>query len=395
MLRRLPVIWLFIGLLIAGVVAWYVASRPGANDGQQGMMGGPAPVAVLAVRPEPIKITSELPGRVAPLQSADVRARVSGIVIERVFTQGATIAQGDILYRIDPGPFRARLESAEGAQKRAEAVLVQAREQAERIRRLRERKVASAQDMDNAEAGLKQAEADVARTKADTQAARLDLENTEVKAPISGLIGRALVTEGALVGPGDAQPLATINQLDVVYADFTQPAGEMLALRRAVKAGAIKSAGDGASVVTLVMDDGALYPHAGRLLFSEAVVEADTGQVTLRGEFANPDGDLLPGLYVRGIVDEGTQDAIAVPQQAVQRDGAGKPFVYVIEGETANIRPVTLGRADGNRWIVETGLSAGERIVVEGFQKLQPGGPVVAKDWVPQPQASAAAPQQD
>ncbi len=352
-------------------------------------MGSPAPVAVLAVQLEPIKVTSELPGRIAPLQSADVRARVAGIVVERVFTQGVTVKQGDILYRIDPGPFRARLESAEGAQKRAEAALVQAREQAERIRRLRDRKVASAQDMDNANAALKQAEADVARTRADTEAARLDLENTDVKAPIGGLIGRALVTEGALVGPSDAQPLATINQLDVVYADFTQPAGEMLALRRAVKAGTIRSDGAGAAVVTLVMDDGSPYPYAGKLLFSEAVVEADTGQVTLRGEFANPDGDLLPGLFVRGIVEEGTQDAIAVPQQAVQRDGAGKPFVYVVEGEGANVRPVTLGRADGNRWIVATGLNAGERIIVEGFQKLQPGGTVAAQDWTP-PQATAA-----
>lgn len=359
-------------------------------------MHGPAPVAVISVATEPVRVTSELPGRIAPLQSADVRARVSGIVIERVFTQGVTVKQGDILYRIDPGPFRARLESAEGAQKRAEAGLVQAREQAERIRRLRERKVASAQDMDNAAAALKQAEADVARTKADTEAARLDLENTEVKAPIGGLIGRALVTEGALVGPTDAQPLATINQLDVVYADFTQPAGEMLALRRAVKAGTIKSAGEGEAAVTLVMDDGSPYAHPGKLLFSEAVVEADTGQVTLRGEFANPEGDLLPGLYVRGVVDQGTQQAIAVPQQAIQRDGAGKPFVYVIaEGEIANVRPVRLGRADGNRWIVETGLSAGERIIVEGFQKLQPGGPVVAQDWTPEQRASDAQPQQD
>ena len=345
----------------------------------------PIAVGTIKVEPKPLPVTNNLPGRIAPTRIAEVRPRVSGIVVERVFTQGSIVKAGDVLYRIDPAPFRVRVESAEATLKRAEAVRLQAQQQSDRVRELRERNVASAQQFESATAALAQADADVAIARAGLAAAKLDLEYSEVAAPIGGRIGRALITEGALVSANSPESLATIQQLDPIYADFTQPAGELLGLRRALQEGAITKGDPDAANVRLLFDDGSQYRHPGRLLFSEATVDATTGQVTLRGEFPNPDGDLLPGMYVRVLIERGVQsDAIAVPLQAVQRDGGGQASVYVLRDDgKLDLRPVVTGRALGNDQVIDGGLKPGEEVVAEGFQKIRPGARFNGEPWKP------------
>jgi membrane fusion protein (multidrug efflux system) len=367
------------------------ACDQGGSEGAAAAPVAPPPVAVSVVtaHPESLPIVNELPGRIAPTRIAEVRPRVSGIIVDRVFEQGSLVEEGNVLYRIDPAPFRVQVASAEATLQRAEARQVQARQQADRQRELRERKVASGQQYDDALAELAQADADVASARAGLAAAQLDLQYSEVKAPITGRIGRALITEGALVSANGPENLATIQQLDPVYADFTQSANELLQLRRALDVGALTSADPGEATVRLVLDDDTPYPHPGRLLFSEATVDATTGQVILRGEFPNPDGDLLPGMYVRVQIMQGMQhDTIAVPQQAIQRDTGGRAQVYVVrEDGSTELRTVRAGRTIGNeRWVIEEGIEPGEQIVVEGFQKLRPGVQVTAQPWQP-PQA--------
>lgn len=366
-------------LLIAGACSEQKAPAKGAAAAP------PIAIGVVTVEPETLPVTNNLPGRIAPTRIAEVRPRVSGIVVERVFEQGSRVEQGDVLYRIDPAPFRVRVASAEATLKRAEASQLQARQHSDRIVELLERKVASAQQQETAVAQLAQAEADVAAARAGLDAAQLDLQYSEVKAPISGRIGRALITEGALVGTGAADILATIQQLDPVYADFTQSAGDLLALRRALKLGALSSANPGAATVRLLFDDGSVYRHLGQLLFSEATVDATTGQVTLRGQFPNPEGDLLPGLYVRVVIEQGVQaDALAVPQQAVQRDGAGQAQLYILKPDgTLELRSVRAGRTLESRQVIDDGLKAGDQVVVEGFQKIRPGARFTGTPWKP------------
>lgn len=343
----------------------------------------PAPVSVVTVHGEDLPIVNNLPGRIAPTRIAEVRPRVSGIVEKRVFEQGSRVEAGDVLYQIDDAQFEVQVESAKATLARAKAVQQQARQEADRQEKLRERKIASIQQYETAVAQLAQADADVAAAEANLKAAELNLQYTQVKAPISGRIGRAQITEGALVTANDPQSLATIQQLDPVYADFTQSANELLQLRKAMDA---SSGGDPwarEAEVKLLLDDGTPYPQTGKLLFSEASVDSDTGQITLRAEFPNPDGYLLPGMYVRILIQQGVDhDAITVPQQAVQRDRTGKATVYVVNGDSiAEPREVKPGRVVDNRWVIEDGLKEGERIVVEGFQKLQPGAKVAAEPW--------------
>lgn len=360
--------------------------QPATANGQQ----PPIAVGIVTAEAQTLPVTDNLPGRIAPTRIAEVRPRVSGIVVERVFRQGSLVKEGDVLYRIDPAPFRVRVASAEATLKRAEAARLQARQQSDRIIELRERNVASAQQHESATAALAQADADVAAAQAGLATAQLDLQYSEVRAPISGRIGRALITEGALVGTAAADILATIQQLDPVYADFTQSAGELLALRRALKLGALTSADPGAANVQLLFDNGERYRHAGQLLFSEATVDATTGQVTLRGQFPNPDGDLLPGMYVRVVIEQGVQsNAIAVPQQAIQRDGRGQAQLYILKQDgTLELRPVRAGRTLDSRQVIDDGVQPGEQVMVEGFQKIRPGARFTGTPWKP---ASAAA----
>jgi membrane fusion protein (multidrug efflux system) len=350
----------------------------------------PAQVAVYTTTAEPLPITNELPGRITPTRIAEVRPRVSGIVVERVFEQGSMVKEGDVLYRIDPAPFQVKVDSAEATLKRALAVRDQAKQTADRQSRLKEAQVTAVQQYDDAIAALAQAEADVGIAEAGLAEAKLNLQYANVTAPISGRIGRALITEGALVNTTDTQYLATIQQLDPIYADFTQSATDLIRLRKALEDGQLMSAKDEAEV-RLILDDGTPYSLKGKLLFSEAAVDATTGQVTLRGEFPNPNNDLLPGMYVRVQIQQGLErNAITVPQQAVQRNNAGQSQVYVVSADNkVEFRNVTLGRTVGNRWQVTSGLEAGEKVVVEGFQKVGPGAPVVPTAWDPNAKPAA------
>jgi len=357
----------------------------GCGDDKQAASGQATPavaVSVVSVVPETLRIVNDLPGRIAPTRIAEVRPRVAGILIERVFKQGTIVREGDVLYRIDPAPFRVRVNSAKAALQRAEATRVLAKQQAERQTQLKERDVTTGQLYDRAVAELAQAEADEASARAGLEAAQLDLQYTEVRAPITGRIGRALITEGALVTVGSSESLATIQQLEPVYADFTQSANELLTLKRAAQASS-REQGVASADVRLKFDDGSEYAQHGRLLFSEAAVDATTGQVTLRGEFPNPDGDLLPGMYVRVQIVQGEQkDALSVPERALQRDPGGQAQLYVVNAERkAELRSVTPARLVNGRWIIKSGLNAGESVVVEGFQTLAPGALVDPKPW--------------
>lgn len=365
---------------------------------QQGGQMPPTPVSVLTLTPEELPIINELPGRISATRMSEVRPRVSGILVERVFEQGSRVQEGDVLYRIDAAPFRVRVASAEASLSRAKATLSNAQVELQRQKKLRERNVSSGVELDNAETLVAQAEADVAIADAALAEAALNLDYTEVRAPITGVIGRALVTEGALVSATGEQHLALIQQLDPVYADFTQSSSELFQLKRAMAAGELVATAPGAATVQLFFDDGSPYQHKGTLLFSEAAVDATTGQVTLRGEFPNPEGDLLPGLYVRVRIEQAVRkNALAVPQKAVMRDAQGNAQVYVLKDETlVDLRRVRLGATLGDRWLVESGLEAGETIVVEGAQKLYPGATVapevVTAEPAPAPADPAAAP---
>ncbi|WP_183837866.1 efflux RND transporter periplasmic adaptor subunit [Rhizobium etli] len=345
---------------------------------QEGAAMPPVAVSVLTLNARAVPVVNELPGRIAATRVSEVRARVSGILQERVFEQGSLVHQGDVLYRIDPALFRVRVASAEASLERARATQLNARQQLERQKSLRDRDVASGVEYDAAAVALAQADADVALAQAALDEAKINLGYTEVRAPITGIIGGALVTEGALVTADAGDALAQIQQIDPVYADFTQSSGALLALKRAVENGSLASTEPDKADIKLVFDDGTVYGGAGKLLFRSASVDTTTGQVTLRGEFPNPKGDLLPGLYVRVRIEQAVREnAIVIPQRAVIRTPDGKAQVYVVEeGDVAQPRDVTLGQSSGNEWVVESGLSAGQRLVVDGGQKLQPGAKV-------------------
>lgn len=376
----------------AALVALLAACDPQEEQQQAGGAPPPQAVAVIEATPEAIPVVNELPGRIAPTRIAEVRPRVSGLVVERLFEQGAVVEAGAPLYRIDPEPFQVSVDRAEAALAVAEAQQIAAQQLADRQVELRNRNVVSAQQYDDAIAGLASANAAVAVSRAELEAARIDLKHTVVEAPISGRIGRAHITEGALVSSADVESLATIQQLNPVYADFTQTSKAMRDLRRAYVDGRIERDEAGAAAVHLLFDDGAPYDAPGKLLFSESTVDASTGQITLRGEFPNPDGDLLPGMYVRVLIQQGvSQGALAVPQQAIQRDGSGVPQLYIVDADgNAALRPVVTGRVVGDRWVVESGLNPGDQVIVEGFQKIRPGAPVAPEPWDRSGAAAAA-----
>jgi membrane fusion protein (multidrug efflux system) len=354
----------------------------------------PPQVSIVTLQPSPRPYIRELPGRIAPTRVAEVRARVAGIVLERTFPQGADVKAGDVLYRIDPVKFEVELAAAEAALAKAQAVHDQAELQAKRMEKLISGQATSQAQYEIAVATFRQAQADVAARKADVSRVKLDLDYTSVRSPINGRIGRALVTEGALVGQGEATHMATVQQLDPVYADFTQSAGDLQQLRRDLESGALEQVEPDAAKVRLVLDDGTLYPLPGKLLFSDASVDPGTGQVTLRGEFPNPKGELLPGMYVRVQIQQGTDgDALAVPQQAVQRNDGGGSEVYVVRPDNrAVIKPMRAGRVVDEQWLVLDGLDPGDRVVVEGFQKFEPGDLVNPVPWQPQSADGTSAP---
>jgi len=378
-------------ITLAALTALLAACGGGGAPAAGGGAPPPAPVGVLAVQPQPVALQQELPGRVEARRTAQVRARVTGIVTARQFTEGSDVRAGQALYRIDPAPYEATLASAQAQQQRAEAAAAQARLTAERYAPLAEAKAISAQDYAVALATQKTAEADVAAAKAAVQTARLNLGYAQVTAPIAGRIGRALVTEGALVTAAEATPLAVIQQVDRVYVNFTQSANELLTLRQAMAAGRLQRTGGDSVPVQVVLDDGSVLPQTGRLLFSDLSVDATSGQVTLRADVPNPQGLLLPGQYVRVRLAQATlPQAMLLPQQAVTRTQQGDTVLVVGEGNKPAQRKITVAGAQGGQWVVTGGLQAGERVIVDGFQKMfVPGAPVNPMPWTPASAASA------
>jgi membrane fusion protein, multidrug efflux system len=353
-------------------------------------------VSIVTVKPQPRAIVRELPGRISPTRVSEVRPRVSGIVVERLFRQGSEVKAGDPLYRIDPRPFEVEVQANEAALAKAQATYERAVQQARRMSYLSKERAAPEIENEKAVAAEKESAADVEARKADLARAKLSLDYSTIRAPIDGVVGAAMLSEGALVVQNDSAVLATIQQLDPIYADFTQSVGELTRLRHAFESGDLERIASDAIKVRLVLDDGTLYPIAGKLLFSEAKVDANTGQVTLRGEFANPRRELLPGMYVRVRIEQGIDsDAIAVPQQAVQRNGGGGSEVYLVKDDNSVIlQPVRTGSAQDGQWFVTEGLKAGDKVVVEGFQKFAPGDKVKPQAWAEADAAIDTAAQQ-
>jgi membrane fusion protein, multidrug efflux system len=355
-----------------------------AAGGKPGGGGPPPPeVGVITAQPRPVGLVTELPGRLEASRVAQVRARAAGIVQKRLFVEGSDVRAGQPLFRIDPSTYQAAVAAAQATLARAQAGLTQATAQAERYKPLVEANAISKQEYINAVAAEKTAAADVAAARANLQTSQISLGYASVSAPISGRIGRALVTEGALVGQGEATPLAVIQQIDPMFVNFTQSTTELLALRRAVESGKFRRAdrADSASV-QIVLEDGTVYGMRGKLLFSDLSVDPTSGQITLRAEVPNPRGFLLPGMYVRVRLEQAeTPTGIVVPQQAVQRGSTGDSVMVVAADGTVAPRPVKVGSAQGNDWVILEGLKAGEMVMVDGFQKLRGNAPVKPVPW--------------
>ena len=356
-----------------------VAACGGAESGGKGTDAAPPPprVIVETVKTAPTPNILDFPGRVQAVRTAEVRARVTGIVERRLYTEGSDVRAGQALFRIDPLPLRAVFDAATGALARARAVAANARQDVDRFKPLLAEAAISRRENDAALAKLTQAEADVRSAAAQVEQARLNLSYASVTAPIAGRAGRAQVTEGALASATAATLMTTIDQLDPIYVNFSQSNAELLALRHAIDAGDVRAQGLAQTKVTLTLEDGRRYDQSGRLNFLDLSVDPTTGGVSLRAQFPNPKRLLLPGEFVRARVEAGvTSDAISVPQGAVTIKPEGASVMTIGAGDTAVARPVTLGQLVGGRWIVLAGLKAGERIVVEGLQKARPGAKV-------------------
>ncbi|MGV2908868.1 efflux RND transporter periplasmic adaptor subunit [Achromobacter sp. AGC25] len=351
--------------------------------------GGPPPAegmpekAVTTVRTQPIVLTKELPGRTVPYLIAEVRPQVGGIVQSRKFQEGAEVKAGETLYQIDPAAYQASYDNAVAALGKANATLRTARLKADRYRELVADAAVSRQDNDDAASALGEARADVAAEKANVESARINLAYAKVDAPISGRIGKSSVTPGALVTASQSTALATIQQLDPIYVDVTQPSASLLKLKQAMARGELAKTGDGAAKVKLLLEDGSAYPLEGRLEFSDITVEQSTGAITVRAVFPNPHADLLPGMYVRAVLQEGVKkDGLLIPQRAVARNSAGKPVAYVVGPDnTLQLRTLETERTMGDQWVVRSGLEPGDQLVVEGLPRARDGEKVKVVPW--------------
>ncbi len=390
-------------LMAAGSVVMAVLALTACGKGKEpaaagGAPGGAAPpppeVGVVVATPTDVGLVTELPGRLEASRVAEVRARAAGILQERLFREGSDVKAGQPLFRIDSAPYAASARSAQASLARAEANAVQAKALADRYKPLVEANAVSKQEYANAVASQKSAEADVGVARASVTTANINLGYASVTAPISGRIGRALVTEGALVGQGDATALAVIQQINPLYVNFTQSANDVMKLRSAMAAGQFKRAdGPDAASVRVVLEGGGEYALPGKLLFSDLTVDSTTGQITLRAELPNPKGELLPGLYVRVRIEQAqVSNGITLPQQAVTRTQQGDTVTVVGADGKLSKRTVKVGAAKNNQWVVMDGLKAGEQVMVDGFQKLQMMPPGTAVKAVPWTAPNAAAP---
>ena len=374
--------------------SWLLLAACGGGGAPAAGGGAPPPseVGVVTVAAQSVPLQAELPGRTEASRIAQVRARVAGVLLRQQFREGSDVKAGQPLFQIDDAPLRATLASAQASVAKAEASLMQTRALADRYQPLAAANAISQQELVAAQAAAKQAEADLAAGRAAVQVAQINVGYAAVAAPIGGRIGRALVTEGALVGQGEATPLAVVQQIDPLYVNFTQPAAEALRLRAAIQAGRLQRAGRDAAVVKVLLEDGSVYPLPGKLLFSDLSVDSGTGQVTLRAEVPNPKGDLLPGLFVRVQLEQAqVAGAFVLPQQAVQPNAQGYTVMVVgADGKVAP-RPVKVGPGVGSRWVVTDGLKAGEQVVVDGFQKIRPNVPVKPVPWAPPGAAAVPA----
>ena len=378
-----------VGAIVAGVMMSGCEKKTAAAPPP----ASPPEVGVTVVQPGHVTLTTELPGRTSPYLIAEVRPQVGGIIQKRLFTEGSDVKAGQVLYQIDPATYQAAHASARATQARAEATLDTVRLKAERYRDLVKIKAVSQQDNDDAQASLKQAEADVAATKAAVETARINLAYTRVTAPISGRIGRSTVTDGALVTASQSAALATIQQLSSMYVDVTQSSAELLRLKQSLATGLLKHDGANQARVKLLLEDGSAYPLPGTLKFSEVTVDQSTGSITLRAIFPNPKQSLLPGMFVRAIREDGiNEQAILVPQRGVTRNPAGDAMVMVVgAGEKVEPRVIKVARTVGDSWLVSDGLKAGDRVILEGIQKARPGTPVKAVPFGSKPAAPPAA----
>lgn len=384
-----------LALLAVAIAGCSNGTPPPAGPAKNGK-GTPAlaEVGVVTVDAGTVGLVTELPGRTEASRVAQVRARAAGILQQRLFREGSDVKAGQVLFQIDPAPYRALLAAAQASVARGEANVMQTRAQAERFKPLAEANAISQQDYVNAVAAQKLAEAELASSQASLQTARINLGYATVTAPISGRIGRTLVTEGALVGQGEPTPLALVQQIDPMYVNLSQPVADVLRLRAAIASGELRRAGQGEAVpVRIVLDDGSVYPIAGRLLFSDLSVDPATGQIALRAEVPNPRGVLLPGMYVRARLEQASAaGAILLPQQAVQRSAQGDRVKVVSADGIVSDRTVKLGPPRDGQWLVLEGLASGEQVVVDGFQKLQGDRPVKPVPWKAPGSAPAPAP---
>lgn len=384
---------LFRTSLLAAVAAALAACGPTSPPQAQ---RPPAEVGVILMQPRPFELSTELPGRTSAYRVAEVRPQVTGILKKRLFEEGKMVRAGQALYQIDPAPYEAAVQRAEAALARSRAGLEVARLKAGRFAQLAAASMVPKQDNDEVQAVLRQAEAEVQSAQAALASARIDLGYTRVTAPIDGVISESFLTEGALVTTGQAQPLARVTQLDPIYVDIQRPTVDLLRLQEELAAGQLEHIGPDAVRVSLILEDSSTYQHPGRMAFSGVTVDRGTGSVNLRAVFPNPEQRLLPGMYVRGRLDEGKrQETLLVPQRAVTRDGQGNASVFVVGADNKlEPRRIQTRRAVGTDWLVEQGLAPGDQVVVSGPLQMMPGMPVkpVPAD-APPPNAPAADPE--
>lgn len=368
--RALLLAALWGGLVLAGCGSSPMAAQPPQAT----------EVGTITVAPERIVLTTELPGRTSPFLVAEIRPQVSGLIQKRLFEEGSDVKAGQVLYEIDPASFQAAFNNANAALGRAEAYLPSIRSRASRYEELLVDKAVSQQDYDDAAAALKQAEADIEYWKATVETARIQLGYTHITAPISGRIGKSGVTTGAIVTAYQPVALATIQQLDPIYLDVPQSTSEMLRLKRRLEEGLLNHNGKNQSKVSIVLEDGTAYPLEGTFQFRDVTVDPTTGSVLLRVIVPNPEGLLLPGMFVRAILKEGeNKQAVLVPQQSVFRDPKGNPMAMVVdEAGKVGKRKLVLDRAVEDRWLVADGLATGDKVIIEGIQKVRPGMTVKA-----------------